>query len=156
MLTSTQTDVGPLEENPEYKLIVEANNLVLDIDNELSECTTHTHTHAQHATGPCACVSCGSCERTELGTLVEITRVIIINSAHSETAQWLCVEELKLLIMTGSPYLPCHNHSLVYAQLAQQCNSCCHGAERSFTHTIYHDFVHTIYRLLYSLCGVGF
>eukprot|EP00038_Savillea_parva_P008677 m.178483 g.178483 ORF g.178483 m.178483 type:complete len:497 (+) comp14552_c0_seq1:65-1555(+) len=33
---SMPEDMGPLEENPEYKLIVEANNLVLDIDNELS------------------------------------------------------------------------------------------------------------------------
>eukprot|EP00035_Acanthoeca_spectabilis_P023290 m.448703 g.448703 ORF g.448703 m.448703 type:complete len:496 (-) comp19699_c0_seq1:57-1544(-) len=33
---SMPTDLGPIEENPEYQLIVEANNLVLDIDTELS------------------------------------------------------------------------------------------------------------------------
>lgn len=33
----TKRSVGPLEIDPEYQLIVEANNLAVDIDNEISE-----------------------------------------------------------------------------------------------------------------------
>lgn len=29
---------GPVEADPEYKLIVDANNLVVEVDNESSEC----------------------------------------------------------------------------------------------------------------------
>lgn len=29
---------GPVEADPEYLLIVEANNLTVEIDNEISEC----------------------------------------------------------------------------------------------------------------------
>lgn len=31
--------VGPVEADPEYRLIVDANNLAVDIDNEISEYT---------------------------------------------------------------------------------------------------------------------
>ena len=30
--------MGPVEANPEYKLIVQANNLSVEIENEISEC----------------------------------------------------------------------------------------------------------------------
>jgi len=31
--------VGPVESDPEYQLIVEANNMAVDIDNEIGDCT---------------------------------------------------------------------------------------------------------------------
>lgn len=31
--------VGPVESDPEYQLIVEANNMAVDIDNEIGNCT---------------------------------------------------------------------------------------------------------------------
>lgn len=32
------TVLGPVESDPEYKLIVEANNIMVEIDNEIGEC----------------------------------------------------------------------------------------------------------------------
>ena len=41
--TSFRAVVGPVEADPEYQLIVESNNLVVEIDNEISECDMSGH-----------------------------------------------------------------------------------------------------------------
>lgn len=39
---------GPVEADPEYRLIVAANNLTVEIDNELSESERHFQKHFCH------------------------------------------------------------------------------------------------------------